>query len=226
MLVAKEIVKDFPEGEGKRLLVLDGIDIEVSSGEFLAITGESGVGKSTLLHILGLLDTPTSGEITLDGNPLSGLSDGPRAAIRSSTIGFVFQFHHLLPEFDAIENVSIPLRLAGISESEATKQAVELLESVGLSERMKHFPNTLSGGEQQRVALARAMANEPRLLLADEPTGNLDEKNADRLIEMLFEQTKNREMAVILATHNRELAAMADRILLLEKGIVVDITTD
>jgi lipoprotein-releasing system ATP-binding protein len=220
MLIAKDIKKGYPEGDGRRLEVLGGADLSVSDGEFVAITGESGVGKSTLLHLLGLLDTPDDGEIYIDGKPVSNESDRNRAAIRMRKIGFVFQFHHLLPEFNAIENIAIPLRLADFSESKAMERAGQLLEEVGLSERADHFPNALSGGEQQRIALARALACQPRLLLADEPTGNLDEKTASKLTDLLFRMTGATGMSVVLATHNRELAAQADSIYLLESGVL------
>lgn len=220
MLIAKDIKKGYPEGEGRRLEVLESASLSVSDGEFVAITGESGVGKSTLLHLLGLLDTPDGGEIYIDGKSVARESDRNRAAIRMQKIGFVFQFHHLLPEFNAIENIVIPLRLADVSESKAMERAGQLLEEVGLSDRADHFPNALSGGEQQRVALARALACQPRLLLADEPTGNLDEKTANKLTELLFRMTDATGMSVVLATHNRELAAQADNVYILESGVL------
>lgn len=223
MLIAKDIKKGFPEGEGKFLQVLDGASLEVGNGEFVAVTGESGVGKSTLLHLLGLLDTPDSGEIFFDGKSVALESDYNRAFIRMRSIGFVFQFHHLLPEFNALENIALPLRLAGVSEAEAISRAEKLLADVGLSARADHFPNALSGGEQQRIALARALSCKPALLLADEPTGNLDEKNSERLTELLFEMTEATGMSVILATHNRELANSADKVYILEKGILKEI---
>lgn len=226
MLIAKDIEKGFPEGEGKWLDVLKGIELEVGDGEFIAVTGESGVGKSTLLHILGLLDTPDRGEIFIDDEAVANLGDKKRAGIRMQKIGFVFQFHHLLPEFNALENVAMPMRLADYSENKAVSRAKALLGEVGLSKRADHFPNALSGGEQQRVALARALACEPKLLMADEPTGNLDEKNADRLTELLFRMTAENGMSVILATHNRELSAKAESIYLLEGGVLENITVE
>ncbi len=226
MLIAKDIEKGFPEGEGKWLDVLTGVELQVANGEFIAITGESGVGKSTLLHILGLLDTPDSGEISIDGEAVENLNDKSRAGIRMRKIGFVFQFHHLLPEFTALENVAMPLRLANISEKDAETRAQRLLKDVGLSARSDHFQNALSGGEQQRVALARALACEPEILMADEPTGNLDEKNAERLTDLLFKMTAEKKMSVILATHNRDLAALAESIYLLEGGALKNITGD
>lgn len=224
IIEARNIAKGYPEGDGRWLSVLEGLSISVERGQVVAVTGESGVGKSTLLHVLGLLDKPDNGEVFFDGKATSELSDNQRAKVRNKGIGFVFQFHHLLPEFDALENVTIPIRISGISESEAIGRAQELLDVVGLTERVNHFPNALSGGEQQRVALARALSCEPDIILADEPTGNLDTKNADRLIELLFSLAKERALAVVIATHNRELALRADTILLLENGITNDIT--
>ena len=226
ILVVNDIHKGFSEGEDRWLKVIEGLSLEIEKGGFIAITGESGVGKSTLLHILGLLDTPDSGDVVFDGMNIAGLSDAKRAEIRSSGIGFVFQFHHLLPEFDARENVAIPMRIAGLSETEALNRASLLLEKVGLENRSKHFPNALSGGEQQRVALARALACKPSLLLADEPTGNLDARNSDRLVELLFSLTKQENMAVVLATHNRELAGKAEKIYCMENGTLSNITGD
>jgi len=226
MLIAKDIRKGFPEGEGKFLQVLEGVCLEVSNGEFVAVTGESGVGKSTLLHLLGLLDKPDSGEIFFDGKSVALESDEKRAYIRMRRIGFVFQFHHLLPEFNALENIALPLRLSGVSEEEAIARAEKLLADVGLSERADHFPNALSGGEQQRIALARALSCNPALLLADEPTGNLDAKNSDKLTELLFAMTEATGMSVILATHNRELAFTADRTYSLEGGILKQVGRD
>lgn len=223
IIKASKVKRIFSEGTSGHLEVLGGIDLSVESGEILAITGESGVGKSTLLHLLGLLDKPSAGEIYLFGKATGGLSENKRAEIRNLNLGFVFQFHHLLPEFNALENVAIPARLSGLSEQKATQKAIKMLESVGLQDRMSHFPNALSGGEQQRVALARALICEPALLLADEPTGNLDEKNENRLMDILFKQAKTKNLTVVLATHNRELAARADRVFLLEKGLLKDI---
>ena len=216
---ALEIEKGYPEGEERWLHVIKGLSMSVEEGEFAAVTGESGVGKSTLLHVLGLLDRPDAGEVLLDGKRTADLPDGKLASLRNRSIGFVFQFHHLMPEFDARENVAMPMLLAGESAGVARKRAMELLSRVGLAERADHFPNALSGGEQQRVALARALVNSPELLLADEPTGNLDEANEDRLAELLFEMTREAGLTVILATHNRDLASRAGRIYRLENGV-------
>jgi len=213
---AQNISKSYREGEGSRLVVLENLDIGVERGQVIAITGESGVGKSTLLHVLGLLDAPDSGEIRFDGQDASRWSDARLSKVRNAELGFIFQFHYLLPEFDARENVAIPALIAGTSYSEATARAAELLAQIGLSGRADHYPNALSGGEQQRVALARALINHPKLVLADEPTGNLDAKNEDKLIELLFKLSREIGTAVILATHNRELAKRADNSYLLK----------
>lgn len=223
MIVAKNISKSYPEGIGKRLEVLRDLDISVRCGEMIAITGESGVGKSTLLHLLGLLDKPDTGEIFIEGVSTRTLSDNAIAKIRNEKIGFVFQFHYLLPEFTAVENVAIPARVAGVSAGTAMKKAEELLEYVGLAERAGHYPNALSGGEQQRVALTRALICEPKILLADEPTGNLDEKNAERLIEILFDLAYKKNLAVVIATHNRELAIKTNKIYKLYGGKIHEI---
>ncbi len=224
ILEAVNIKKGYPEGESRWLSVLDGVSISVGRGQIVAVTGESGVGKSTLLHLLGLLDTPNKGNVLFDGRETSMLTESQRAKLRGSEIGFVFQFHHLLPEFSALENVAIPARLAGIPESKALVQAEELLSKVNLIDRSDHLPNTLSGGEQQRVALARALICNPSVLLADEPTGNLDMKSAEHLTELLFSLAKENGLAVVLATHNRKLASKADRVFLLESGGIKDIT--
>jgi len=216
ILVADKISKSYIEGEGLRLPVLEGLSLAVEEGEVVAVTGESGVGKSTLLHLLGLLDRPDSGVVLFKGQDTSQLDDVRLSAVRNREIGFIFQFHHLLPEFDAAENIAMPARIAGLSPEDAANRTAKLLDTIGLSQRASHFPNALSGGEQQRVALARALVNKPSLIFADEPTGNLDAKNERRLIKLLFGLSKERGTAVILATHNRDLAAMADRAFLLE----------
>ncbi len=217
MISAINIGKSYLEGTGSRLIVLEDLSIDVEGGKVIAITGESGVGKSTLLHILGLLDTVDSGRIIFNGEDVSSLNDSQLSRIRNSDFGFIFQFHYLLPEFDALENVALPALLAGMSRPEAESRAKELLSAVGVAERAGHFPNALSGGEQQRVALARALINNPRLVLADEPTGNLDPKNEDKLIDLLFGLTREFGMAVVLATHNMAIARRADQSYLLRE---------
>lgn len=207
--------------QGKRTLeVLRGVDMEVQPGEIVALVAPSGAGKSTLLHIAGLLDTPTAGAIKIAGRDVSKLGDAARTAARRELLGFVYQFHHLLPEFSAAENVMIPQRVAGISKVSALKRTTELLEKVGLSERAGHRPAELSGGEQQRIAICRALANSPALLLADEPTGNLDPETAGRVFDMLVGVVRDTGLAALIATHNHDLAKRMDRIVTLEAGQV------
>jgi len=194
------------------------VSLQVEQGEMVAIVGASGAGKSTLLHLLGALDRPTRGRVIVSGEALEGLSDEALAALRNCQIGFVFQFHHLLREFSAHENVMIPLRIAGWDAPKASRRASELLERVGLGGRMTHRPSELSGGEQQRTAVARALALDPAILLADEPSGNLDHANAERLHDLLEELSRDLEIAMVIVTHNRALASRADRVLLLEDG--------
>lgn len=220
VLEARGVRKHFPYGEGGKLLVLEGVDLRVRAGEAVAIVGASGAGKSTLLHLLGALDAPTSGEILVGGRPIAGLDPADLAGVRNRHIGFVFQFHHLLGEFSALENVMMPRLIDGEDRPAAEARARELLDAVGLSGRLDHRPWQLSGGEQQRVAVARALANEPLLLLADEPSGNLDHQTSERLHELIFRIREDRGLAMVLATHNRELAAKADRTLLLEDGVL------
>jgi lipoprotein-releasing system ATP-binding protein len=188
----------------------------------VAIVGASGAGKSTLLHVLGALDRPTRGSVLLDGEPLHGRADEELAAIRNRKIGFVFQFHHLLREFSALENVMMPLRIAGIDVRQARSRAEELLARVGLSGRMSHRPGELSGGEQQRTAVARALAIDPAVLLADEPSGNLDHANSERLHDLFSQLASDLEISMVVVTHNRSLAGRADRALLLEDGRLRD----
>lgn len=206
------------------LEVLKSIDLSVHAGELVALVGPSGAGKSTLLHIAGLLEKPDRGEIVICGEPCSGMNDDERTAIRRHHLGFVYQYHHLLPEFNALENVIIPQMVAGISRNEAKNRARELLDLMGLSEREKHRPARLSGGEQQRVAMARALANVPRLLLADEPTGNLDPDTAAEVFGLLMKIVRGAGLAAVIATHNPELAASMDRIVRLEHGTLVTVT--
>ena len=195
-----------------RLQVLRDLDFEVEKGKMVAVVGPSGVGKSTLLHIIGLLDRPDSGRLELDGRDVAGLDGEDRAHLRNKTIGFVFQHHYLLDELDALDNVALPLRIAGRGASEARGRARELLESVALSDRAHHFPDQLSGGEQQRVAVARALAMEPDLLLADEPTGNLDRTNSDAVFSLLRELHLKAGLTSIIVTHDEDMARMCDGI--------------
>jgi lipoprotein-releasing system ATP-binding protein len=204
------------------LQVLRGVELEVRPGEMVALLGPSGAGKSTLLHIAGLLERADAGEVVIAGEACSTLSDVRRTALRRRAVGFVYQFHHLLPEFSALENVVLPQMIDGISRHAAAKRATELLGAVGLAERLSHRPARLSGGEQQRVAIVRAMANRPKLLLADEPTGNLDPATASGVFDMLARLVKATELAALVATHNIELARRMDRIVLLKDGVLVE----
>jgi lipoprotein-releasing system ATP-binding protein len=217
-LETRSVHKSYRSGDGSQLHVLRGIDLRVESGEAVAIIGASGAGKSTLLHLLGALDAPTIGEVVLGGTSLAAMDSTQIAAARNRHLGFVFQFHHLLREFTALENVMMPCLIAGLSRHEARRRALTLLNEVGLAPRMEHRPWQLSGGEQQRVAVARALANEPLVLLADEPSGNLDHHSAGRLHDTLFQMRATHRLALVLVTHNLELARRADRILLLEDG--------
>ena len=218
VLEGRDLVKTFFGGDGTPLHVLDGVSLSVARGEIVAIVGASGAGKSTLLHVLGALDAPTRGTVAIAGRSLAGLDDIALAALRNRSVGFVFQFHHLLREFSALENVMMPLRIAGVAEPEARRRAEHLLERVELGARAQHRPAALSGGEQQRTAVARALATDPAVFLADEPSGNLDHANAERLHALLSELSRDLEIAMVIVTHNRSLAARADRILLLEDG--------
>lgn len=220
VLEARELRKSYRGGDGGTIEVLRGVDLAVSTGEFVAVTGESGSGKSTLLHLVGALDRATSGQVFLDGTAYDGLEADALAALRNRKIGFVFQFHHLLRDFSALENVAMPLLIAGQSPPRARERARALLDSVGLGERLTHLPAQLSGGEQQRAAVARALATEPTLLLADEPSGNLDERNANQLHGLFAGLAREFRTAVIVVTHNRALASRADRILTLSEGVL------
>ena len=215
---AEELVKEFVAVDGSAIRVVDGVSLSVRRGEMVAIVGASGSGKSTLLHLLGALERPTSGRVRLAGQTVQGLADDALAALRNRTVGFVFQFHHLLREFSALENVMMPLRIAGVEADVARARAVMLLDRVGLSTRRGHRPSELSGGEQQRAAVARALAAEPALLLADEPSGNLDLHNAERLHDLFAELARDLTLGLVVVTHNQSLAARADRALLLEGG--------
>jgi len=222
VLEAVDLAKTFVGGDGGLLTVLDGVSLQVQRGEMVAIVGASGAGKSTLLHLLGALDKPTRGHVRIGDALLDGLDDEALAALRNRSIGFVFQFHHLLREFSALENVMIPLRIAGWDIPKANRRAAELLERVGLGGRMTHRPSELSGGEQQRSAVARALALDPPIVLADEPSGNLDHANAERLHVLFEELARDLEIAMVIATHNRSLASRADRVLMLEDGKLVE----
>jgi lipoprotein-releasing system ATP-binding protein len=225
LLEGRGLRKVFAGGDGQPLEVLRGVELEVHRGEFTAIVGASGAGKSTLLHQLGALDRPTSGDIWLDGSRYADLDDGELAELRNRKLGFVFQFHHLLREFSALENVMMPLLIGGMDSRQATSRAEEVLSLVGLAGRMSHRPSELSGGEQQRCAVARALVHDPSVVLADEPSGNLDHANADRLHDVFFRLAREYETAVVVVTHNRQLAGRADRILLLEDGRLATVSS-
>jgi len=216
-LDARGIVKSYPVG-GQPLTVLRDLDLQVEAGEMLAIVGASGVGKSTLLHVLGGLDRADRGTVSIAGTELTALSDPERVRFRNRHVGFVFQFHHLLPEFTALENAEMPMRIARVPMAEARPRAEELLRRVGLGERFVHRPGMLSGGEQQRVAVARALIMRPSVLLADEPTGDLDERTADTLHGLLRDMHQVYGLTSIIATHNPRLAAACDRVVRLEDG--------
>jgi len=217
---AERIERTFTGATGEDIRVLRGIDLEVERGHTLAIVGPSGAGKSTLLHVLGGLDLPSSGRIWLDGRELSALPDLELARIRNGYVGFVFQFHHLLRDFTALENVMMPQLIAGIDRRRARQRALDLLAQVGLAGRVEHRPAKLSGGEQQRVAVARALANEPPVLLADEPSGNLDQETSERLHDVLFELVRDHGTALVVVTHNASLADRCDRVLELRDGVL------
>ncbi len=217
MLAAKNIFKNY-----QQLQVLKGVDIHVNQGEVVSIVGSSGAGKSTLLHILGTLDGADSGEIILNNQKLSALTGNKLAAFRNKNIGFVFQFHHLLPEFTALENVCIPGWVAGTKKQEVENRAIELLTILGLQNRLQNKPNQLSGGEQQRVAVARALINNPCIVMADEPTGNLDSANAKELHQLFINLRQQFNQAFLIVTHNEELAKMSDRIVHMKDGRVIE----
>lgn len=222
VLEAIDVVKEYTGGDGTTLRILDGASLTILRGEMVAIIGESGAGKSTLLHILGALDTPSSGEIRIAGQAVHTGSESMLAEVRNRSIGFVFQFHHLLREFTALENVMMPLLIAGKAPAAVRDRARALLDSVGLGSRADHLPSALSGGEQQRVAVARALAPDPALLLADEPSGNLDRGNAERLHELFATLAASHGVGVVVVTHNRALASRANRVLLLDGGRVAE----
>lgn len=219
MLTLNDVVRVYAQG-GRSLNVLNKLNLEVRSGEVVALVGPSGSGKTTLLQIAGLLDTPTSGDVIIANKNMAKATEAERTLARRAHIGFVYQFHHLLPEFSALENVALPQMMAGKSESEANKHALSLLASLGLADRATHRPAKLSGGEQQRVAIARALSNEPGLILADEPTGNLDHHTAEEVFSLLMKLVKENNLAALVATHNLDLAKRMDRIVRLEDGVL------
>jgi lipoprotein-releasing system ATP-binding protein len=221
VLEAAGLRRVFLGGDGEPFEVLSGVDLSVARGDFVAVMGASGAGKSTLLQILGALDAPTEGTVRLDGQAYDALSEPELAALRNRQIGFVFQFHHLLREFSALENVMMPMLIAGRDETAARDRARTLLESIGLRARLGHRPAQLSGGEQQRVAVARALAMDPVLVLADEPSGNLDYAHAEQLHDLFAQLAREFETALVVVTHNRQLAGRADRILSMESGRLV-----
>ena len=216
MIQAENIIKSYGT-----LQVLKGVNLEIAKGEIATIIGKSGAGKSTLLHILGTLDNPDKGKVWINGQDVSTLSAKSLSSFRNKNIGFIFQFHHLLPEFTALENVCIPAFIAKSSESSAKKRATELLDYLGLTERMQHKPNQLSGGEQQRVAVARALMNKPAVVFADEPSGNLDSTTSKDLHNLLFQLRNDFGQTFVIVTHNDELAKMSDRILEMQDGLLV-----
>ncbi len=215
----KDIYKSFTQGE-HHLEILKGISLSISSGEVVALVGSSGAGKSTLLHIMGLLERADQGDVIMSGIPTKDLTDIKRTKIRRLEIGFVYQFHNLLPEFTALENIVMPQLIAGVASKVAKERAENLLSKMGLSERISHRPAELSGGEQQRIAIARGLANRPRLILADEPTGNLDEKTGNEVMDVLLSLSKEEGISALIATHNNELADRMDRTVTLKEGII------
>ncbi len=223
LLDVQDLGKSYPTGRGKRLEVLCGVTFTVHSGELVAVVGESGTGKSTLLHLLGALDSPDSGTVRFEGQDIFEADDAELAAFRNRSIGFVFQFHHLLPEFTATENVAMPALIGGMSMARASSRALDLLRQMGLENRATHRPGELSGGEQQRVAMARALMNRPGLILADEPSGNLDEKTAKRLHAEILRLRDDFDQTFIIVTHNSSLAAICDRVLRIEGGCVIPV---
>lgn len=224
LLHARDVVKVFHGGDGGEIRVLAGVNLMVAPGEMVAIVGASGSGKSTLLHVLGALERPTIGSVAIGGEDVASVGDEALSAIRNRRVGFVFQFHHLLKEFSAVENVMMPLRIAGRDIGEARERAMSLLDRVGLSARASHRPAEMSGGEQQRTAVARALAMAPSVILADEPSGNLDHHTAEALHDLLAGLVRDIGLGAVVVTHNRSLAARASRVLLLADGQLADTT--
>ena len=222
-LQVTDLTKTYNAGKPNEVRVLQGVSLNVLPGEVVALVAPSGAGKSTLLHIAGLLDTPDTGSVAIAGTDMTNLSDRKRTAVRRSAVGFIYQFHHLLPEFTALENIVLPQLANGASDKAAAGRAMALLDRVGIAERASHRPAALSGGEQQRVAFCRALANEPSLLLADEPTGNLDPETSDRVFDTLMRLVRETGLAAVIATHNLELAARMDRQVRLNNGILEDL---
>ncbi|CUH47137.1 ABC transporter ATP-binding protein [Ruegeria atlantica] len=214
------LTKTYLKGTPGEVQVLRGVDLELRAGEAVALVAPSGAGKSTLLHIAGLLDKPDEGSVEIAGQNVAGRGDRTRTALRRQDVGFVYQFHHLLPEFTALENITLPQLANGVSEKAAQDRAMALLDRVGVAARAKHRPAALSGGEQQRVAFCRALANKPRVLLADEPTGNLDPETSDQVFGALMSLVRDEGLSALIATHNMDLAARMDRILRLEAGVL------
>jgi lipoprotein-releasing system ATP-binding protein len=225
VLKLKGITKTYHQGD-KKLEILKGIDFELKRGEVVSLVGASGTGKSTLLQIAGLLDHPTKGEIWIGDCEVQSASDDKRTALRLGELGFVYQFHHLLPDFTALENVSMPMIIAGVPKAMVKKLATERLAALGLEDRKEHYPSQLSGGEQQRVAIARAIANQPTILFADEPTGNLDEETSARVMANLIDTVRNTGLAAIIATHDRSIAEKMDRMLTLREGKLIESKRD
>ena len=220
VLTITGITKSYNVGKPNAVTVLQGADLNVAKGEVVALVAPSGAGKSTLLHIAGLLDTPDLGNVSINGTDMTKLSDRKRTAVRRSEVGFIYQFHHLLPEFSALENIVLPQLANGVSAANAKARAMDLLERVGVQHRAEHRPAALSGGEQQRVAFCRSLANEPSLLLADEPTGNLDSETSDRVFDALMDLVRSTGLSAVIATHNLELAARMDRMVRMDKGVL------
>jgi lipoprotein-releasing system ATP-binding protein len=225
VLKLEGLMRSFKQGE-REIAVLNGASAAIYPGESVALVGPSGAGKSTLLHIAGLLETPTAGSVVMGGRDCSTLGDDQRTRIRRTDVGFIYQFHQLLPEFSALENVMMPLMILGKPRREAVARATDLLSKLGLSHRLEHRPAQLSGGEQQRTAICRALANKPKLILADEPTGNLDPKTSELVFHELIGLFKSEGVAALIATHNLDIAARMDRILRMENGQLVEVTPD
>jgi len=222
MLQIQGVKKHYNIHKPNEIRVLNGVDLTVKKGEVVALVAPSGAGKSTLLHIAGLLDSANGGTVHINGTDVTGLDDHARTAMRRAQVGFIYQFHHLLPEFSALENIVLPQLANGVPQADAEARALKLLTSVGVEARADHRPAAMSGGEQQRVAFCRALANQPALLLADEPTGNLDPATSDRVFEALMTVARDEGLAALIATHNMELAGKMDRVLRLDNGVLIE----